>query len=78
MDSNIERWRGTVESELKTYKEWTERFKSAFDELTERERKLEIRIEHITTKLTIFAALCGFVGGGIVSLITAFIFGKHN
>jgi len=76
MDSNLERWRGNIESELKTAKEWAGRFKTAFDDLVERERKLEVRIENLTTKITIFATLCGFVGGGVVSLIIAFIFSE--
>lgn len=71
-----ERWRGEIDSELKTIRETVREVKAA-NRGTEKDLgDLKLIVKGLSTKMTGYAALGAFVGGGIMSFIVG-LFLRH-
>ncbi len=71
-----ERWRGEIDSELKTIKEMLKELKDSFRGHEKDLGDLKLIVKGLSTKMTGYAALGAFVGGGIMSFIVG-IFLRH-
>lgn len=71
-----ERWRGEVDSELKTIKQRIRDMERDIDAVEKDAKDLELKVQTLATKLAIYASLGAMAGGGITSIIVGLFF-KH-
>lgn len=71
-----ERWRGEVDSEIKTIKENVRDIKAANKQDETNLGDLQLIVKGLTTKMTAYAALGAFLGGGVMSFIVG-LFLRH-
>lgn len=71
-----ERWRGEIDSELKTIKQKLRDMDGDITTVERANRDLELKVQTLATKLALYSALGAFGGGGFMSIIVGFFF-KH-
>ncbi len=68
-----ERWRGETDAELKTIKEGQREMKDAIRAGEKDLGDLKLVVKGLTTKMTAYAALGAFLGGGVMSFIVGLV-----
>lgn len=71
-----ERWRGEVDSDLKSIKQHQRDMDVRITAAERSTRDLELKVQTLATKLALYSALGAFGGGGIMSIIVGLFF-KH-
>lgn len=71
-----ERWRGEIDSEIRSLKQTQRDMDVKFNEASKSHRELELKVQALATKLALYSALGACAGGGLVSVIVGLFF-KH-
>lgn len=76
VDEDRERWRGTVDTELRNLGSSLIAAHLKADKLDARQQLLELKVQTLATKIGLYASLGAFLGGGAMSVLVA-LFIKH-
>ncbi len=69
-----ERWRGEVDVELKTIKETLRDQSKEISNMAKEHQALALAVKGLSTKLTGYAAIGAFLGGGAMSVVVGLFF----
>ncbi len=68
-----ERWRGEIDAELKSVKENVREMRICSKKDEDALGDLKLVVKGLTTKMTAYAALGAFLGGGVMSFIVGLV-----
>lgn len=71
-DSERERWRGSVTEQLIEHRRSLDTLYRLVDTLSKALQTLALEVTSVVTKIAVYAALGGFLGGGIMAGLVAY------